>query len=120
VGISATTYDEAVRWIVASAKRGEPGIVTALPVHGVVTAHLDPSLREKINGFDIVTPDGQPVRWALNRLHGTGLTDRVYGPELMLRTCRAAARMESGSSFTEAICTSWRACGETSPPGFRP
>ena len=40
---------------------------------------------------EIVAPDGQPVRWALNRIHGTTLTDRVYGPELMLRLCRRAA-----------------------------
>ena len=36
-------------------------------------------------------PDGQPVRWALNLLHGAELSDRVYGPDLMLKTCRLAA-----------------------------
>jgi exopolysaccharide biosynthesis WecB/TagA/CpsF family protein len=39
----------------------------------------------------MLTPDGQPVRWGLNLLHEIGLTDRVYGPTLMLRICEAAA-----------------------------
>jgi exopolysaccharide biosynthesis WecB/TagA/CpsF family protein len=44
-----------------------------------------------VNTFELIGPDGQPVRWALNLLHKTGLRDRVYGPELMLRlTARAA------------------------------
>lgn len=133
VGISATTYEEAVRWIIATAKRGEPGIVTALPVHGVVTANRDPLLREKVNGFDIVAPDGQPVRWYLNRFHDAGLTDRVYGPELMLRACRAAAQegigiylygslphvLEGLRRNLAARFPSLRILGSESPP-FRP
>jgi exopolysaccharide biosynthesis WecB/TagA/CpsF family protein len=30
------------------------------------------------------------VRWALNYFHAANLTDRVYGPELTFRLCRAA------------------------------
>jgi exopolysaccharide biosynthesis WecB/TagA/CpsF family protein len=30
----------------------------------------------------MITPDGQPVRWALNLLYRCKLTKRVYGPEL--------------------------------------
>ena len=39
----------------------------------------------------MVTPDGQPVRWALNVLHGVKLTDRVYGPDLTLRVLARCA-----------------------------
>jgi exopolysaccharide biosynthesis WecB/TagA/CpsF family protein len=67
-------------------------LVDHMPVHGLIEASRDPLLNEKINHFDIVAPDGQPVRWALNRFYKTGLTDRVYGPELMLRLCRQAER----------------------------
>src|SRR5690606_16104941 len=49
-------------------------------------------LREKVNRFQMVAPDGQPVRWALNWLYRLRLKDRVYGPELTLRLCEAAAR----------------------------
>src|SRR4029079_5881710 len=66
-------------------------MVPGQAVHAVVTASSDPDLRDKMNAFDLVTPDGQPVRWALNLLHRAGLRDRVYGPELTLRLCQAAA-----------------------------
>jgi exopolysaccharide biosynthesis WecB/TagA/CpsF family protein len=60
-------------------------------VHAIVTASRDPALRAAVNTFQIVATDGQPVRWALNLLHGAGLRERVYGPELMLRICARAA-----------------------------
>ena len=49
-------------------------------------------MKERLNSFEIVAPDGQPVRWALNWLHRAKLADRVYGPELMLRLCERAAK----------------------------
>jgi exopolysaccharide biosynthesis WecB/TagA/CpsF family protein len=45
-----------------------------------------------LRSFDVVTPDGQPIRWAMNQLGRAGLRERVYGPSLMLRLCEAAAR----------------------------
>jgi exopolysaccharide biosynthesis WecB/TagA/CpsF family protein len=54
----------------------------------------DPEHRYRLNHLDLITADGQPVRWALRLLHGVKLPDRVYGPELMQRLCAAAAREE--------------------------
>ncbi|NUT31462.1 MAG: WecB/TagA/CpsF family glycosyltransferase [Hamadaea sp.] len=65
--------------------------VTALAVHGVMEGVHDRQLGARLNSFDLVTPDGQPVRWALNLLHGAGLRDRVYGPTLTLRVLERAA-----------------------------
>lgn len=96
IGVSATTYDGAVEAIITAAREGRGGLVDAAAVHAVVSAARDPSLGAALNLFDLVTPDGQPVRWALNLLHGTQLRDRVYGPELMLRVCRRAARERLG------------------------
>jgi exopolysaccharide biosynthesis WecB/TagA/CpsF family protein len=96
VEVSATAYDDAVEAIMAAAHRRRGGIVSAFPVHGVVTAARDPRLKAKVNSFEMVVPDGQPVRWALNAIHRTGLEDRVYGPELMLRLCRRAAEDDVG------------------------
>jgi exopolysaccharide biosynthesis WecB/TagA/CpsF family protein len=56
-----------------------------------MAAVRDAQLRAHVNRFDLVSPDGQPVRWAMNYLHRTGLKERVYGPELMLRLCARAA-----------------------------
>jgi N-acetylglucosaminyldiphosphoundecaprenol N-acetyl-beta-D-mannosaminyltransferase len=52
---------------------------------------LDRDQKFRLNRFDLLAPDGQPVRWALNLLHGEKLPDRVYGPNLTLRLCARAA-----------------------------
>lgn len=89
--IDAVDYEAAVDRITAAAQARQPLAVSALAVHGVMTGVLDAEHRHRLNAFDLIVPDGQPVRWALNLLHRTGLPDRVYGPELMLRTCARAA-----------------------------
>jgi len=89
--VSVTDYDELTRICVGAARRGESGLVTFLPVHGIVTAALDYAYRYRINAFDVVAPDGQPVRWALNLLHQARLPDRVCGPTMMAHLCSRAA-----------------------------
>src|SRR5262245_59022286 len=84
---SATTYADATAHVVAAAEERRNLLVAATSVHGVTLAAGDPSFRDVLNGFDILTPDGQPVRWGLNLLHGAALTERVYGPTLTLRVC---------------------------------
>ncbi len=91
VQVSVTNYKEATEVVIEAARRREPALVACQAVHAVVTASCDPDLRDKLNQFDLVTPDGQPVRWGMNLLHGVGLRERVYGPELMLHLCRSAA-----------------------------
>ena len=91
VRMSTTTYGECVNVLLDAARRRQPAVAAHLAVHAVVTAATDPAHRARVNAFDIAAPDGQPVRTALNWFHRAGLVDRVYGPELMLRLCRAAA-----------------------------
>ena len=91
VGISACDYEYAVDRILSDAKAGRRCATTALAVHGVITGALDRVHRFRLNAFDLVTPDGQPVRWALNLLYGTKLSDRVYGPKMTLLVCVRAA-----------------------------
>lgn len=88
--VSATDYEASTQAIIGAARAGSHLGVTALAVHGVMTGHDDAQHRTRLNALDLVVPDGQPVRWALNHLHGTDLADRVYGPNLMLEVCRAA------------------------------
>jgi exopolysaccharide biosynthesis WecB/TagA/CpsF family protein len=89
--VDATTYDQAADEVLAAAREGRPFALTALAVHGVMTGVQDKAHGARLNSFDLVTPDGQPVRWALNLLHHAGLTDRVYGPTLTLRVLARAA-----------------------------
>lgn len=90
IGINAVDYSAAVDVIVHAAKQGRPLGVSALAVHGVMTGVLDRQHCYRLNQLELVVPDGQPVRWALNWLHGLDLSDRVYGPNLTLKVCEAA------------------------------
>jgi len=91
VSVAAGNYDRVVDIISRAAKERCPAIVSLHAVHAIIESINDPALLAKVNRFDAVLPDGQPVRWALNHLHGVGLRERVYGPELMLRLCARAA-----------------------------
>lgn len=91
VDVDAVDMEAAVAQVLAAARERRAYAVSALAVHGVMTGHDDEEHRARLNGLDLVTPDGQPVRWAMNWLHDTALPDRVYGPTLTLELCRAAA-----------------------------
>jgi exopolysaccharide biosynthesis WecB/TagA/CpsF family protein len=133
VHVTPTTYEEAVAIAMAAARQRQSSVISCHAVHAIVTTATDPALMTKVNCFDMVTPDGQPVRWALNILHGTKLSDRVYGPELMFRLCVAAAREGIGvylyggaeqtlTAVREKLCAQipeLMIAGSESPP-FRP
>jgi exopolysaccharide biosynthesis WecB/TagA/CpsF family protein len=89
--VDAVDYEAATARIVDAARDRRHFAVTALAVHGVMTGVLDRAHNARLNSFDLVTPDGQPVRWGLNLLHRAGLTDRVYGPTLTLDVLEQAA-----------------------------
>ncbi|WP_433081967.1 WecB/TagA/CpsF family glycosyltransferase [Dactylosporangium sp. CA-139114] len=91
VEVSAVDYDSAVDKVMSAARDGRSLAVTALAVHGVMTGVQDKAHGARLNSFDLVTPDGQPVRWALNLLHHAQLADRVYGPDLTLKVLAASA-----------------------------
>ncbi len=91
-GVSVCTYTSAIDEIVRLAKACESSAVTASAVHLVMEGYYDNELQQKINRFNIVTPDGQPVRWAMNLLWNTGLKDRVSGPDLTLKLCERAEK----------------------------
>ncbi len=91
VRVDAVDYEAATARIIDAAHDGRPYSVSALAVHGVMEGVDDAQHLGRLDAFDLITPDGQPVRWAMNWLHGTALPDRVYGPNLTLEVCRAAA-----------------------------
>ena len=91
VRISAVDYEAVVDQVLRAAEGRAPLAVAALAVHGVMSGARDATHRARLNRLDILTPDGQPVRWALRLLHKVRLPERVYGPDLTLRLCAAAA-----------------------------
>ena len=73
--VTPTTYTEASESVIEAAECGAGGVVSCHAVHAIVTLSSTSEYRRKANTFKMITPDGQPVRWALNLLHGTRLKD---------------------------------------------
>jgi N-acetylglucosaminyldiphosphoundecaprenol N-acetyl-beta-D-mannosaminyltransferase len=89
--ISQVNFDETIKIIINASMNSYPAIVAHLPVYGVVGSNKNNDLNHIINNFDLVTADGQPVRWALNWFCKSKLKDRVSGPDIMLALCEKAA-----------------------------
>ena len=90
--VAATTYQGAVGWIMDRAVNAvRVFAVEAANTHVAALARDDGSFGETMRRFDLVVPDGMPLVWALNAQLAAGekLTDRVYGPTLMLETLKA-------------------------------
>lgn len=90
--IDSVDYEAAVELITSAAQARRPFAVSALAVHGVMTGFLDPEHKHRLNQFDLLVPDGQPVRWAMQLTGQARLPDRVYGPFLTLKVCERATR----------------------------
>jgi N-acetylglucosaminyldiphosphoundecaprenol N-acetyl-beta-D-mannosaminyltransferase len=90
VPLGLIDYDAALDWIDAMVGARQCGYVCVCNVHAVMASGEDPALRSALLGSSLNVPDGQPLVWALNLL-GHPLSDRVYGPELMARSCARAA-----------------------------
>ena len=97
VHVSALTHEQGCDAVMHAAHARVPAIVSAFAVHALIEGCTSEELAKKINRFAIVLPDGQPLRWALNWLHGVGLQRTVQGYELMRCLCQRAA--EEGISI---------------------
>jgi N-acetylglucosaminyldiphosphoundecaprenol N-acetyl-beta-D-mannosaminyltransferase len=119
--IDAVDYDHAVRTILDAASQKRAAAISALAVHGLMTGVLDREQKFRLNRFDLLVADGQPVRWVLNWLYRTGLPDRVYGPNLTRRLCECAVREGLPVYFygsTPGILSALRRSLESEYPGI--
>lgn len=90
--VAATTYAGAVEWILARALQTDRAYaVEAANTHVAALARTDEAFGAAMDRFDLICPDGMPLVWALNSKLAAHqkLTDRVYGPTLMLETLKA-------------------------------
>jgi N-acetylglucosaminyldiphosphoundecaprenol N-acetyl-beta-D-mannosaminyltransferase len=90
VPLGLTDYDGTLDWIDSMVAARQRGYVCVCNVHAVMASAEDPELHSALMGSSVNVPDGQPLVWALSLL-GHSLPDRVYGPELMARSCARAA-----------------------------
>jgi N-acetylglucosaminyldiphosphoundecaprenol N-acetyl-beta-D-mannosaminyltransferase len=90
VPVGHWTYSTAVERIIDLAQRRVGSAVAACNVHMVMTARQIPGFRRCLSEFELVIPDSQPIRWAVNLLGDGGLKETVAGMELTLLLCEAA------------------------------
>jgi N-acetylglucosaminyldiphosphoundecaprenol N-acetyl-beta-D-mannosaminyltransferase len=90
VPLALTDYDRMLDWIESMVQARERGYVCVCNVHTVMASQEDEQLRVSLLESSMNVPDGQPLVWAINSL-GHSLAARVYGPELMSRSCARAA-----------------------------
>ena len=96
VAYSLVDYDSASAILIENAEAHHSYGVSALAVHGLIESVKDRELNQKVNSIDMVVPDGQPIRWALNYFHQANLKDRVYGPTLTLHVLAKASEKNLG------------------------
>src|SRR2546430_17160960 len=89
--IDPTDYQKAMDFVFKAAHERRGAAISALAVHGMMTGVFNREQKYRLNHFDLLVPDGQPVRWALNLLYKARLKDRVYGPNLTRKICERAA-----------------------------
>ncbi len=90
--VAATDYAGAVHWVLDHAARQQHVLaVEAANTHVAALARSNPDFTKTMSRFDLIVPDGMPLVWSMNsRLPGPEkLMDRVYGPDLMLKTFEA-------------------------------
>lgn len=94
LNVSQTSYAEVTEKIIDAVQEGRSLVVDFVSVDPLVQSVRSESLREKINSFEIVCPDGHPVRVAMNVLHDARQMDRVCGPDTT--TCLLSRASELG------------------------
>lgn len=92
--ITACDYNFVLSEIKEAIKNKEKLLISPIASHTLVKAHYDKNLKKILDKFDYLVPDSQWVRWSIPFLYGKEkkLKDRVYGPDLMLKTCNLAEK----------------------------
>lgn len=89
--VDEANYDAVVDLVLEWSRQATSRYVCIANVHMVMEAHDDAAFRKIVNHADLVAVDGVPVVWASRRL-GLEQQTRVFGPEVVFRICKAAAR----------------------------
>ena len=90
VHASAINMAQALATIDSWIARSERQYVCVTPAHVVMDGYWNPKVREWLNRAGMVTPDGMGIVWIL-KSKGYRSVSRVYGADLLLKTCERFA-----------------------------
>jgi N-acetylglucosaminyldiphosphoundecaprenol N-acetyl-beta-D-mannosaminyltransferase len=85
VNFPVINYNSALNCFREWIEERKPHQIYAVNVHSLIESVKNPNFLRIINSADLLTMDGEPLRWYANFVMGESIQERVCGPELMLR-----------------------------------
>ncbi|PIY69445.1 glycosyltransferase [Candidatus Roizmanbacteria bacterium CG_4_10_14_0_8_um_filter_39_9] len=90
--VSACDYEYILSKIQKAITYKRALLISPIASQTLVIAQGDKKVKKALATFDYLVPDSFWVMKSLNWLHETNLKERVYGPDLMLKTCAFAQK----------------------------
>ncbi|MDP2939833.1 MAG: WecB/TagA/CpsF family glycosyltransferase [Candidatus Omnitrophota bacterium] len=91
VKVSAINMEDACSFINEAIIKNKKIYVCVCPVSTIMECYRNKNILKSVNLADLVTPDGMPVVW-MGKIKGHNNIRRVYGPDLMLETCKLSQK----------------------------
>ncbi len=98
LNVNVCDHESAIRQIAELVTRGAGGYVCFSTVHMVMESHDNAEYAEKVNGANLIVPDGMPLVW-MQKLQGAGQAARVRANDLMIMLCAYAAENDLTVGF---------------------
>jgi N-acetylglucosaminyldiphosphoundecaprenol N-acetyl-beta-D-mannosaminyltransferase len=120
IDISLGSYDAFVGRLIDLAASGKSEYACVANVHMLIEAKRSDSFAEVVNNAALITPDGQPLTWALRILYGIR-QERVAGMDLLPDLLVAAEKRNIPVGFyggTETMIDKSRVILEKKHPGL--
>lgn len=89
--VNVCDHASAIEKITDLVERGKGGYVCFSTVHMVMESNDDAAFGAKVNGADLIIPDGMPLVW-MQKLQGVENAARVRANDLMILLCEHAAK----------------------------
>jgi N-acetylglucosaminyldiphosphoundecaprenol N-acetyl-beta-D-mannosaminyltransferase len=101
--------EEALSWIISSAKAGQAGYCCITNVHQCIMTYDDPSFRKVVNGASLILSDSTILRNSLSFYYRVRTPPLMRGAELMNALCATAAKAAVpvaliGGKTEEVLC----------------
>lgn len=88
---NVVSHESAIRRINELVTAGNGGCVCFSTVHMVMESHDNPEYGGRVNGADVIIPDGMPLVW-MQKLQGAKNANRIRANDLMIMLCAFAEK----------------------------
>jgi N-acetylglucosaminyldiphosphoundecaprenol N-acetyl-beta-D-mannosaminyltransferase len=89
LNVNVCNHESAIQCVAELVEKRNGGYVCFSTVHMVMESHDDAQYAEKVNGANLIVPDGMPLVW-MQKLRGEGQAARVRANDLMIMLCAYA------------------------------